>query len=71
MDYQKTVINIPVYDPESGSKLEWEDDFIIKVKKEDESVIISANENGLKSLAKHFLTLANFCCTNSYSFSFR
>ena len=40
-------------------ELYWEDDFTIKVRIEkDGAVVLSANEDGLRSLASHLLVLA-------------
>ena len=40
-------------------ELHWEDDFTIKVRIEkDGAVVLSANEDGLRSLASHLLALA-------------
>lgn len=59
MNYDDVTIKIPIYTPENGLKLEWEKDFFIKIQHEDGHIILSANEKGLRSLAKHFLCLAN------------
>ena len=59
MNYKDVVIRVPSYDPASGLRLEWERDYVIRVKQEDGLVILQANEAGLKSLAKHLITLAN------------
>lgn len=40
-------------------ELEWVDGFTIAVKVEHDSVVISANKEGLLSLANHLTTLAN------------
>ena len=39
--------------------IEWEDGFTIKVKVEENTVVISANKEGLLSLAKHLADLAD------------
>ena len=36
----------------------WEDGFTIRVTREKDAVLISANKAGLRSLANHFLALA-------------
>jgi hypothetical protein len=59
MEYKTLVIKVPKYDPETGLKLEWEKGFAIKIIQENDTVILQANENGLMSLAKHLITLAN------------
>jgi hypothetical protein len=38
--------------------IEWEDGFTIKVKVEENTVVISANKEGLLSLARHLTDLA-------------
>ncbi len=52
-------LQIPIYAPENGLKLEWEKDFLIKITQSDGCILLSANANGLKSLAKHLLCLAD------------
>ena len=59
MEYKNIILKIPKYHPEDGLKLEWETGFSIKVKQDDGTVILRANENGLLSLAKHLIMLAN------------
>ena len=39
-------------------KIEWVDEFSISVKSDDKEVTISANREGLLSLARHFQALA-------------
>ena len=39
--------------------IEWEDGFKINVSSDNHAVTISANKEGLLSLAKHFMALAN------------
>lgn len=51
-------IDIPKYDRDTGLQLCWRDGFTIKVTSENEEVIISANREGLISLANHLLNLA-------------
>ena len=46
------------YDVSKGIQLSWEDNFEIKVIQEENEVLILANTEGLISLAKHLLTLA-------------
>lgn len=52
------IIKINNYDPNKGLELKWKDGFIIKVLFEDGEVRLSANNDGLESLANHFLNLA-------------
>lgn len=51
-------IQIPDYKPESGIIYNWEDDFEIETKVVNGEIIIYANKDGLRSLANHFLNLA-------------
>lgn len=51
-------INIPEYIPDEGLRLNWIGDFRIKVTCEDDTVVISANRDGLLSLANHLINLA-------------
>lgn len=59
MEHKTIVVKFPKYLPEKGLRLEWEKGFSIIVKQENGVVILQANENGLMSLAKHLITLAN------------
>lgn len=54
----KQEIEIIQYDKNKGIQFNWEENFAIEVKNEGGEVIISANSEGLLSLAKHLLTLA-------------
>lgn len=54
----KQEIEIIQYDENKGIQFNWEENFAIEVKNEGGEVIISANSEGLLSLAKHLLTLA-------------
>ncbi|ASA23040.1 Imm32 family immunity protein [Paenibacillus donghaensis] len=54
----KININMPAYSSEMGFKLEWEDNFYIDCSVDKETVKISANQEGLISLANHLLNLA-------------
>jgi hypothetical protein len=59
MEYTTIIVKIPKYQPENGLKLEWENNFFITLRQENDTVILQANENGLKSLAKHLIALSN------------
>jgi hypothetical protein len=48
----------PPYSPESGVRIEWEDDWRISVAASDGEVVLRADRAGLVSLAKHLLALA-------------
>ena len=49
-------INVPTYG--RTFSFEWEDGFAIKCTLEDSAVLIEANKEGLISLARHLLELA-------------
>ncbi|WP_310551910.1 Imm32 family immunity protein [Paenibacillus glufosinatiresistens] len=51
-------IKIPNYSKDNGIEFVWEDNFTILAQKNADSIIIKANKEGLHSLAKHLLTLA-------------
>jgi hypothetical protein len=51
-------LSIPPYDRTSGLSYEWDEGFEIAVRVEAGEVVISANQAGLTSLARHLLTLA-------------
>lgn len=51
-------INIPEYTKEKGTVSIWEEGFVIKSEVLNDQIIISANQAGLISLAKHLLFLA-------------
>ena len=54
----KKVIEYQEYIAEKGIKLSWESNHVIKCTIENNSIIISANKQGLLSLANHLITLA-------------
>lgn len=54
----KINIEIPDYNPEDGMEYKWENGFEIKAVINNNTVIITANKEGLISLANHFLNLA-------------
>ncbi|WP_046213468.1 Imm32 family immunity protein [Paenibacillus wulumuqiensis] len=54
----KVQIKINEYQEEQGIRLEWEDNFEIACLIEGDTINIKANNEGLFSLAKHLLTLA-------------
>ena len=51
-------IVVPEYNVNTGLRLCWSDGYSIKISKNDNEVIISANREGLLSLANHLLNLA-------------
>ena len=53
-------IKIYEYSPENGFQFSWEDGFMIKtdIHLNPKEIIITANKEGLISLAQHLLTLA-------------
>lgn len=52
------IIDIPKYNKNTGLRLCWNNGYMIKVVNENEEVVISANREGLISLANHLLNLA-------------
>lgn len=52
------ILNVPEYSEKTGIKFDWEAGFDIKVTIVNNEVVISANKEGLISLAKHLLVLA-------------
>lgn len=51
-------IDIPEYNVNAGLRLCWSDGYSIKISTNDNEIIISANREGLLSLANHLLNLA-------------
>ncbi|MCM1057193.1 MAG: hypothetical protein NC517_06255 [Firmicutes bacterium] len=51
-------IELEDYSREKGIGLKWENGFCIEVKAEDGAVLLSANKEGLISLANHLLALS-------------
>jgi hypothetical protein len=51
-------LEIPEYSRESGLHYVWEPESLISVTRSKNGVLISANRDGLISLARHLLTLA-------------
>ena len=51
-------IDVPVYDPANGFQYKWEDNFRISTSVNEGAIQISANKEGLISLARHLLCLA-------------
>lgn len=54
----KIKLEIPEYSVENGLKIEWENGFIIKTNIEHGEINLIANKEGLISLAKQLLYLA-------------
>lgn len=51
-------IEIPSYSERNGIKYNWENGFEIEIKNIEGVIKITANKEGLKSLANHLLNLA-------------
>ena len=66
----KVFIDIPDYSKETGFLFEWEQDFKIKVEDVDGLVVISANKDGLISLARHLLNLSQDNFASGYDIHF-
>lgn len=58
MSNTKIQISVPEYDSTIGLKFEWEEDPTISTAFQKNEIVISANKDGLVSLARHLLTLA-------------
>lgn len=54
----QVVLDIPEYKPESGFEFKWEPGFRLKIEVENGVTTLSANRQGLISLANHLLNLA-------------
>lgn len=54
----KKEVKIIKYDASKGIQLSWENNFAIEVKLNNNEILISANNEGLISLANHLLSLA-------------
>ena len=52
------LMKVPDYDASTGLRIEWTGDPVIDVAIDNEEVVISANSDGLRSLASHLLTLS-------------
>ena len=51
-------LEVPEYDRQTGLRCKWENGFEICVKMDDDIVTLSANKEGLRSLANHLLNLS-------------
>ncbi|MCR8843740.1 hypothetical protein NQ117_08575 [Paenibacillus sp. SC116] len=51
-------IQIPKYSKDNGFEFVWENNFTILAEKNEDSIVIKANKEGLLSLATQLLTLA-------------
>jgi hypothetical protein len=54
----KITLDIPEYDSNKGFSYKWENGFEIKIGREDNTIVLSANKAGLLSLANHCINLA-------------
>lgn len=54
----KIIKNLPEYDDKKGFQYVWENNFTISVDKDQDSIVISANKEGLESLAWQLLMLS-------------
>ena len=50
-------VDVPGYDPARGINLQWDEGFEIRVNVNANEVVIAANAAGLRSLARHLLTM--------------
>ncbi len=51
-------IEVPDYSPERGLTSKWENGFEIETRIDNDTIVITANKEGLISLANHLLNLA-------------
>lgn len=51
-------LNVSAYDPHEGIRLNWEDNYRISVDGSSGELVLSANSEGLLSLANHLAALA-------------
>jgi len=63
-------IDVPNYEPEKGFVYKWEGGFKFFTTKDNESIIIAANKEGLISLANHLLNLAQVEIPSGYHLHF-
>jgi len=64
MKFTDIKLQIPKYSSEEGITFQWEDNFTLLIKKLDNEILIQSNREGLISLAKIFLTLAQYSVPN-------
>jgi hypothetical protein len=55
----KVELEVPDYRPEEGIVTEWDPDYEIEVRRDASGVAIRANAAGLRTLARHLITLAS------------
>lgn len=63
-------ISIPKYDPDEGFNYRWQFGYTLKVQYEEGTVVITANKEGLHSLANHLLNLAQETVPEGYHLHF-
>lgn len=63
-------LEVPEYNSNIGIKYQWEPEFNLSVKFEDNAVILMANKEGLISLANHLLNLAQEKVPSGYHLHF-
>lgn len=54
----RVILEVPEYNIKSGFKYKWETNFTVRVTVENKVTTLSANKEGLISLANHLLNLA-------------
>jgi len=54
----RVFIDVPAYTSPGGLRLEWDQGFEVRAHMVGDDLILSANVAGLRSLARHFLALA-------------
>ncbi|MBR0490515.1 MAG: hypothetical protein IJJ82_00515 [Clostridia bacterium] len=56
----EVILNINKYNSHSGIRLNWEENYKIEVSDNHGEIVISANKEGLLSLANHLVNLAQY-----------
>jgi hypothetical protein len=64
----KVEIEVPEYSQQDGMRFEWEDGFVLGSQITRDVVVIKANHEGLVSLARHLLMLADISVPQDYHF---
>jgi hypothetical protein len=52
-------LDLGTYSPERGLELRWQPGYVLTARAHQRELVISGNEQGLRSLAQHLLTLAD------------
>lgn len=52
-------VELDAYSAGHGAVLTWDEGYKVKITRDSDGVVVAANAAGLRSLARHLLTLAN------------